>query len=461
MARFRVRASVAPGDDRGVTTAPAPPSTRTGPLSLVLGLLFGLAGTSTSGVTVALPGMAGDLGVSTSSVTWTISAYAVALAVATPVHGRLADAVGIRAPLCAGVTLLALGSLASAAAPNLGFLLVARVLQGMGAAAIPVLASALLSARSEPGRRGAALGRLAGVSATLSSLGPLIGGALTTVGGWRLAIALPAVALPAVPYLWRKSVVPGDGARLDLVGAAIVATAASGLVLLIQSPSAGVAAAVTGAVLLALGVPATAAWVRRRPDGFLPRAVIGNAVVVRSALCAAAIPASWFALLLGIPLELVALGWTPLTVGLVLVPSAAVGLVSPLVAGALLRRIGPRSTLLAACATTVVGLVTATAGVALHLPWVLAFAPALVTLAFGSGQPAMVAAVGGAVPDDRRSGAIGVATLCFLTGAGIGSAVVGGFAEVVGLEIALAALLVLPVLGAGLLLTSRRVVEQR
>lgn len=455
-----MRRTVAAGDDRGVTTAPpSPATTRTGPLSLVLGVLFGLAGTSTSGLTVALPGMAVDLGVSTSSTTWTISGYAVALAVATPVHGRLADAVGIRAPLCAGATLLALGALAAAAAPNLAVLLVARVLQGAGGAAIPVLASALLSARSEPGLRGAALGRLAGVSATLSSLGPLLGGALTTAGGWRAAVALPAVALLAVPYLWRRSVVPGDGARLDLVGAAVVATAASGLVLLIQSPSAGAAAAVTGAVLLALGVPATAAWVRRRPDGFLPRAVIGNATVVRSALAAAAVPAAWFALLLGIPLELVALGWTPLTVGLVLVPAAAVGLASPLFAGALLRRLGPRRTLLAACATTVVGLCAATAGVALDLPWVLAAAPALVTLAFGSGQPAMVAAVGGAVPDDRRSGAIGVATLCFLTGAGIGSAVVGGFAEVVGLEVALAALLVLPVLGAALLTSGRRGAE--
>lgn len=445
-----------------MTTAPVPvPTPRIGPLSLVLGLLFGLAGTSTSGVTVALPGMAADLGVSTSAVTWTVSAYAVALAVATPVHGRLADAVGIRVPLCAGVTVLALGSLASAAAPNLTVLLVARVLQGTGGAAVPVLASALLSARSDPGRRGAALGRLAGISATLSALGPLIGGTLTTFGGWRPAVALPAVALAAVPYLWRRSAVPGDGARPDLIGAGIVATAVTGLVLLIQSPSAGTAAAVTGVVLLALGVPATAAWVRHRPDGFLPRAVVGNGTVVRSALCASAIPASWFALLLGIPLELVALGWTPLTVGLILLPSAAVGLVSPLVAAALLSRAGPRTTLLAACATTVVGLAAAALGVALHLPWVLALAPALVTLAFGSGQPAMVAAVGGAVPDDRRSGAIGVATLCFLVGAGIGAAVVGGFTEVVGLGFALATLLVLPVLGAVLLLTGRHAADPR
>lgn len=417
-------------------------------LSLVLGLLFGLAGTSTSGVTVALPDLADGLAVSTASATWMVSGYAVALAVATPVHGRLADAVGIRAPLCAGVTLLGVGALVAALAPNFGVLMAARIVQGLGAASIPVLASALLSARSAPEQRGAALGRLAGASATLSALGPLIGGALTAAGGWRAAVALPALGVLAVPYLWRRSVVDGDGARPDLTGAVIVATAVTGLVLLIQSPSAGTTAAVVGAVLLAVGVPATALWVRRRPDGFLPRAVIGNATVVRSSLCALAVPASWFALLLGIPLALAERGWSPVTTGLVLVPSAVVALACPRASALLQTRLGPARTLTLACAVTVVGLVAGVVGTATHLPWVLALAPMLVTLAFGTGQPAMIAAVGGAVPEHRRSGAIGVATLCFLTGAGIGAATVGGFAAVVGLPSALALLLVLPVAGA-------------
>lgn len=425
-------------------------------LSIVLGLLFGLAGTSTSGVTVALPQLAQQLGVSTAAATWVVSAYAIALAVATPMHGRIADAVGIRLPLLGGAALLAAGALGAAAAPNLPLLLVARILQGLGAAAIPVLAAALLSARLGGTRRRAALGRLAGTSATLSALGPLIGGALEALGGWRAAFALPSVALLAIPYLWRRSSVPGDGARLDIPGALLVAVAASGLVLLIQSPSAGTVAAVVGAVLLALGAPAVALWVRVRPDGFLPRAVVTDPVVVRSALCASAIPASWFALLLGIPLTLAALGWSPLTTGLVLVPAAALGLVSPYLASAMLGRLGPRRTLLTACATTTLGLLIATVGVTWGSWWLLAVAVLLVTAAFGTGQPAMIAAVDGAVPPERRGGAIGVATLAFLTGAGIGAAVVGGLAPVTGTAPALLALLALPILGSALLFTGRR-----
>ncbi|MBW0101953.1 MFS transporter [Pseudonocardia sp. KRD291] len=436
------------------TTGPTPP--RPGLLAVVLGLLFGLAGTSTSGVTVALPQLAGELEISTASATWVISAYAVALAVATPLHGRLGDAVGIRAPLCAGVVLLALGALASAAAPNLPTLLVARVAQGLGAAAVPVLAAALLSSRFSGPGRGAALGRLAGMSAVLSALGPLIGGALEALGGWRAAVALPAIGLLAVPYLWKRSVVPGDGDRLDVTGALLVAVAASGLVLAIQSSATGVAAAVTGAVLIAVGVPAVTLWVRARPDRFLPRSIVGNSTVVRSSLGAAAIPASWFALLLGIPLALAERGWTPLTTGLVLVPAAALGLVSPRLASVLLARIGARRTLLVASVTTTTGLLVAAAGIAWGSAWVLAVAVMLVTVAFATGQPAMIAAVGGAVAPEQRSGAIGVATLAFLTGAGIGAAVIGGLATVYGIAAALLVLLVLPVAGFVLLLTGRR-----
>lgn len=435
----------------GTGTAGPAASPPLGALAIVLGLLFGLAGTSTSAVTVALPQLAGDLGVGTAAATWVISSYAVALAVATPVHGRLADAVGIRAPLCGGTALMAIGAGAAATSPNLSVLLVARVAQGAGAAAIPVLAAALLSARLDGNRREGALGRLAGTAAVLSALGPLIGGGLEALGGWHAAVALPALALLALPYLWRRSVVAGDGARVDLLGALFVAVAASGLVLLIQSPATGVAAAVAGAVLVVVGVPAVAAWTRARPEGFLPRAVIGNGTVVRSALCASALPASWFALLIGIPLTLAALGWTPLTTGLVLLPAAALGLFSPYLSAALMRRAGPRRSLLGACATASTGLAVAAGGAALGSAWLLGAAVLLVTASFVTGQPAMIAAVGGAVTPDRRGGAIGVATLAFLTGAGIGTAVVGGLATVIGVAGSLLVLLALPLVGSTLL----------
>ena len=419
--------------------------------AVLLGLLFGLAGTSTSAVTVALPELANEFAIAPATAAWIISGYAVALAVATPTHGRLADMVGIRLPLILGVTAMSVGALVAALSPAFPVLMGARVLQGVGAAAVPVLATALISARWDGAEQGAGLGRVAGVSATLSALGPLIGGGLEALGGWRWAVALPVLGALAIPALWRIAPAGGSGEPIDRVGAVLVAVAASGLVLLIQSPSAGPVAAVAGGVLLAAGGPALALRVRLRPHGFLPREIVTNSTVLRSSFAAAAVPASWFALLLGVPLAAASWGWTPLATGTLLLPAAVVGFVSPPIARRLLARFGGRWCLALACPTAVLALLLAALGGATASPVLLAGAVALVTVAFGVGQPAMISAVGAAVPAGQRGVALGVATLMFLTGAGVGAAMVAGFADIVGLPTAFLLLIVLPVAGLGTL----------
>lgn len=418
-----------------------------GRTAVLLGLLFGLAGTSTSAVTVALPQLSDQLGITAATAAWIVSGYTVALAVATPLHGRLADMAGIRLPLTVGVAMMAVGAVGAALAPNFGVLMVARVLQGTGAAAVAVLGTALISARWTGEVRGAALGRVAGVAGTLSALGPLLGGALEALGGWRWSVALPVIGLLAIPALWRGAPTGGSGEPVDKVGALLVALAASGLVLLIQSPSAGIVAGTVGAVLLAVGAPALAWWVRRRPNGFLPRSIVTNVTVLRSAFAAAAVPASWFALLLGVPLAAASWGWTPLATGTLLVPAAVVGFVSPPIARRLLVRLGGRRTIALACPIAVIALLVAALGGVLASPWLLALAVVLVTVAFGVGQPAMISSVGAAVPGAQRGVALGIATLVFLTGASVGAALVGGLSSVIGVPAAFCLLVALPVLG--------------
>ncbi len=247
------------------------------------------------------------------------------LAVTTAVYGRVSDLVGVRAPLLAGLVLMSVGALVAALAPSYGALLAARVLQGAGAAAVPTLGVTILSHRYEGSVRGLAFGRLAGTAAAVSCLGPLAGGVVEAAFGWRAVMALPILGILVVPFLWRALHAGGSGAALDIVGAVLVALTAAGMVLLVQSPSAGIAVAVIGAGLLVLGVPAVRAQVRRRPAGFLPVEVVRNSLVVRSAIAAAAVPASWFAMLIALPAVLLSDGWEAWQVGLAMVPSAAVG----------------------------------------------------------------------------------------------------------------------------------------
>ena len=428
-----------------------------GRVAALVGLLFGLAGMGSAAVAVTLPAIAADLDLTTGGASWIISLYALMLAVATALYGRIADLAGIRLPLVVGVGLMAAGAVLGAFAPTYELLLAARLLQGAGAAAVPVLGMAIVSARYQGGVRATALGKVAGTAAAVGALGPLAGGLLEDALTWRVVVALPALGLLVVPALWRAVPTHGTGARLDVLGAILVAGTASGLVLLVQSPASGAVVATVGAVLLGLGVPAAAAHVRRRPEGFLPHAVVREPVVVRSALAASAVPAAWFALLIAVPAVLAARGWSPLSIGLALVPSAVTGFLAPRLAGPLLVRLGAARSLLVSGGTAAVALVVAAGGAALGSAPVLVSAVILVTFAFGLGQPALMAAVGDAVPEEVRGVALGIATLVFLVGGGVGSAVVGGFGELFGLDRSLLVLALLPVVGClGLLPSIRR-----
>src|SRR5690606_12542486 len=167
---------------------------------------------------------------------------------------------------------------------------------------------------------------------------------------------------------------------------------------------------------------------------------------------AAAVPASWFALLLGVPLSAASWGWSPFATGLLLVPSAVIGFVSPRIARTLLARIGPRRSIALACPTAVIALLTAATGAFLESPTLLALAVVLVSGAFGIGQPAMISSVGSAVREAQRGVALGIATLVVLTGASVGAALVGGLASLIGVPTALCLLVLLPLAGLTALL---------
>lgn len=420
------------------------PVLSSGRAAVLLGALFGMSGVGSSAVAVVLPQLAAGLGTSSSTATWAISAFTVALAVATPLHGRLSDMVGIRLPLTLGVLAMALGAAVAACAPSLAVLLPARVLQGAGGSAIAVLAAALVTARYTGRERRTALGLIAGMSAVVSSLGPVAGGVLEALGGWRLAVALPAVALLGVVPVWRMAPARGTGEPIDLPGAALVAATASGIVLLIQSPSTGPVVALVGATLLAGSVVPLAAWVRTHPEGFLPRAVITNGTVLRSALAAAVIPMTWFGLMVTLPFVTASWGWSALGTGLLVVPSSLVGLVSPWLARYLLGRVGPHWSLAVAAPLALGALVLGLLGTVLGSPALWVSAMLAITVGFGLGQPALMAAVGSAVEPGRQGGAVGVATLLFFVGGGVGAASVGGLAEVIGIPATFAVLALLP-----------------
>jgi MFS family permease len=163
-------------------------------------------------------------------------------------------------------------------------------------------------------------------------------------------------------------------------------------------------------------------------------------------LAAAAVPAAWFAHLIAVPAVMVHEGWEPWEVGLLLVPSAALAMAMPRTAGRVLASIGPTRSLATAAVIASLALLVVAAGTEVVSPPLLVVAVALVCVAFGLGQPALMAAVGDAVRPEVRGVAVGVATLTFLVGGSVGSAVVGGLGDAASIPLSLLVLATLPLL---------------
>ncbi len=440
-----------------MTEQPSPARTAS-----LLGLLVALTIVGSSAVAVALPQVGQDLGLDTSGQAWVLASFSLSFSISTAVFGRVADLRGLRLPLRVGVVVFAAGSLAAASAPTSAVLIGARLLQGVGAGAVPVLATGIIAATTEGQDRGRALGALTGVVSLVSGCGPLIGGVLAQTLGWRSVFALPVVSLLLIRPVSR--VAPSEPTcvgRLDVRGAVLVAVAVSGVVVALQSPSTGAGGPVLAAALVACIAAAAALriHVRRRPQGLLPLAVVGNRALLLAAGAGLTLLASYLALLFAVPQRLAAAGASPLRVGLLLVPAALAGTLVSRWLGPRLERLGR------ARVVAVLGLVSA-AGLALvavagSAPVPLVGSLAMAVMGFAGGQVALVDGIPRLVPEAVRGAALGVFNLVFFIGGAVGTATVGGLEALLGLSGALAVLAVLPVLGAVSATAAGRLADRR
>jgi MFS family permease len=179
-------------------------------------------------VNVALPAMGDDFQASLSDLSWVLNAYAITLAALLVVAGRLGDRIGQRPVFLAGVILFTLASVACAAAPTLGWLVAARVVQAVGAAAqLPTSLGLLLAAVPE-NRRTAATRSWAAVGGLAAASGPVAGGLLVELDWrWVFVVNLPIglLALVAGLIALPRPAARETGPLPDLLGAVLVTVA--------------------------------------------------------------------------------------------------------------------------------------------------------------------------------------------------------------------------------------------
>jgi EmrB/QacA subfamily drug resistance transporter len=163
-------------------------------------------------VGVALPSMQSSFSMDSASVQWVANAYLLILGAFLLIGGAAGDRFGLRRVFIAGTALFGLGALVCGLANSLSVLIAARVVQGLGSAALVPTSLALISRYFDKAERGRAIGIWAGASALTTAMGPALGGWLVDAFGWpAVFLIVPPFALFAVLLaVWR---VPVDVTR--------------------------------------------------------------------------------------------------------------------------------------------------------------------------------------------------------------------------------------------------------
>jgi len=367
-----------------------------------------------------------------------VDAYTLTLAGLLLLGGTLGDSYGRRKVFQIGTVWFAVASLLCGLAPNVGVLIAARALQGVGAALLTPGSLAILQASFAAEDRSAAIGAWSGLGGVATAIGPFLGGWLIGAVSWRLVffinlpIAVLVVAITARHVPETKA--PGPVPKLDVRGAACISGALAGITYgLIAASSYGWGSVPVlvplgaGVVLLGLFILVEA----REPQPMLPLEIFKSRQFSAANAVTFVVYAALGGLLFLVPVVLqVVHGYSPVEAGVALLPVTFIMLALSSRSGALAARIGPRLQM-------TVGPLVLAASLALFTriggsgDYLTAVLPAVLAFGFGvaimvapltatalSSAPAEHAGIASAVNNDvaRAGGLIAVAVLPALAG---------------------------------------------
>ena len=398
----------------------------------------GIAAVDATVVNIALPVIGRQFHTGVAALQWVMNGYTLTLAAFLLIGGSLGDHYGRRRIYSIGIVWFALASAACGFAPSAVFLIITRVLQGVGAALLTPGSLAILEASFVPADRARAIGAWSGLGGVATAAGPLLGGYLISAASWRwiffinLPVAAVVIAMGArhVP----ESRDPDATGAIDVAGAAAAVVFLSGITFaFIEAPTLGWSSPAVLAMTVA-GAVGLAAFLAREATAaapMLPLQVFG----VRQFAATNAVTFIVYAALTGatflLPVELqVVSHYSPLGSGLALLPITVIMLALSARSGQLATRIGPRLQMSVGPVVVAAGLALLT--LATHGPsYVTYVLPAVVVFGLGlaitvapltatamSSAPPKLSGIASAVNNDvaRFGGLLAVAVLPALAG---------------------------------------------
>jgi EmrB/QacA subfamily drug resistance transporter len=392
-------------------------------------------------VNVAIPSMSAGLNTTLDQILWVLNAYILVYAVLLITAGRLGDLYGQRTLFAIGLFVFTLASALCGLSQNVGELIAARILQGVGGALLTPQTLSIITSLFPPERRGAAFGVWGGVAGLATLAGPTVGGAIITYIDWRwiffINVPIGIGALIAT-FLIIPDLRPGRHHGWDIVGVILTTAGLFAIVFGLiegQRYSWGIYAyGVTIPEIIGAGVALIVVfvvWERYQAEPLLPLSLFADRNFAVANWIAAAISFGMLSLFLPITIYLQSVrGFSALTAGLTLAPMSVTSMIFAPFAGRMADRFGGKYILTAGITLFTIGFATFTFVAGPDSNWLTFLLPAIIAGA-GMGMtfaPMTTVAMRDILP--RIAGAAsGVLNTTRQLGAAIGSAVVGALLQ--------------------------------
>ena len=313
---------------------------------------------------VVLPSLQKNLGASSADLFWILNAYLLMLASFILIGGSLGDKLGRKKVFMAGIFIFICGSVACGFAPGVTYLVVFRVIQGIGGAFMIPGSLSLISSSINPIERGKAIGTWSAFTTVVTMGGPVLGGALADAGLWRYIFFINVpIGVAALVMLWLKvneSRDENSGKTIDFAGATAIALGLASLTFgFLRIPAVGLhnwqvyASLITGIALLSAFIIIEI----KSKHPMMPLQLFAGATFTGANLLTLFLYGGLGAGMLFLSLNLVQVqGYTQLQSGLTFLPFTVMMVFLARYAGGLADKHGPRLLLIFGPAMTGVGL---------------------------------------------------------------------------------------------------------